>query len=99
MSGVTVLAAGGTIAMAAEPGGRVTPELDAGALVAAVPALAEHRDLEARTVDLRPSAQLDGAGALAIVRAAAEEAGRGRGVVVTHGTDTLEEVALLCDLL
>jgi L-asparaginase len=99
MSGVTVLAAGGTIAMSAAAGARVTPELDAGGLVAAVPALAGHGDLEARTVDSRPSAQLDGAGALAIARAAAEEAASGRGVVVTHGTDTLEEVAFLCDLL
>jgi L-asparaginase len=98
-AGVTVLAAGGTIAMAAPAGGRASPELDAGALVAAVPALAAHHDLDARTVDSRPSAQLDGAGALAIARAAVAEAARGRGVVVTHGTDTLEEVAFLCDLV
>jgi L-asparaginase len=93
---VTVLAAGGTIAMASASGGPVTPELDAEALLAGLPGL---DGVEARTVETRPGAHVDGPGALAVARAAAEEAGGGRGVVVTHGTDTLEEVAFLCDLL
>jgi L-asparaginase len=96
---ITVLAAGGTIAMAGTDGGRAAPSLDAAALIAAVPALAEVADLRAETIDTRPSVQLDPPGALAIARAAVAEADAGRGVVVTHGTDTLEEVALLCDLL
>jgi L-asparaginase len=96
---ITVLAAGGTIAMAASAGARAAPSLDAAALVAAVPALAELDDLRAETVDTRPSVQLDAAGALALARAAQAEAESGRGVVVAHGTDTLEEVALLTDLL
>jgi L-asparaginase len=95
---ITVLAAGGTIAMTAAEG-PVSPSLDADALVAAVPALAAVDDLRARTVDTRPSVQLTAPAALEIVRQAAAEAERGRGVVVTHGTDTLEEVALLCDLV
>jgi L-asparaginase len=94
-----VLAAGGTIAMAQRNHAGAAPSLDADALVAAVPPLAELPDLRARTVDTRPSVQLDGAGALAIAREAAAEADSGRGVVVTHGTDTLEEVGLLTDLL
>jgi L-asparaginase len=96
---VTVLAAGGTIAMAGPAAGGAAPEHGADALVAAVPQLAGAADLRARTVDTRPSVQLDAAAALAIARAAAAEADGGRGVVVTHGTDALEEVALLCDLL
>jgi L-asparaginase len=96
---ITVLAAGGTIAMAGGAAGPAQPSLDADALLAAVPALAEVDDLEARTIDMRPSVQLTARAALAIARAATAEADAGRGVVVTHGTDTLEEVALLCDLL
>jgi L-asparaginase len=94
---VTILAAGGTIAMAGEGG--AVPQLDAAGLVAAVPALAGVEDLRARTLGSRPGVHLSPADALAITRAAAEEAGAGRGVVVTHGTDTLEETAVLCDVV
>ncbi len=96
---VTVLAAGGTIAMTGAAREGVTPELDAAALVAAVPALAAAGDLRARTLLTLPSVHLTGAQALGLARAAAEEAAGGRGVVITHGTDLLEEVALLCDLV
>jgi L-asparaginase len=37
--------------------------------------------------------------ALAVAREAATEAARGLGVVVTTGTDTLEELAVLCDVV
>jgi L-asparaginase len=96
---VTVLAAGGTIAMSGAPGQGAVPELDADALIAAVPVLGDVAGLRARTVSTKPSVQLTAAEALEIARAAAAEGDAGRGVVVTHGTDTLEEVALLTDLL
>jgi L-asparaginase len=96
---VTLLAAGGTIAMSGSGGGPASPALDAAALLDAVPGLRERGEIEARTLANRPSSHLTGPDALALARAIADAAGGGRGVVVTHGTDTLEEVAFLCDLL
>jgi L-asparaginase len=93
---VTVLSAGGTIAMA---GARARPALDAEDLVAAVPALAGVAGLRARSLLDLPGAHLSAADALAVARAACEETRAGRGVVITHGTDTLEETAVLCDVL
>ncbi len=93
---VTVLSTGGTIAMA---GPRARPALDVEALVAAIPALAGVPDLRTRSVAELPGAHLQGADVLALARAAFEETAAGRGVVVTHGTDTIEETAALCDAL
>lgn len=94
-----MLATGGTIGMAGATGGPASPLLDGSALVAAVPTLAGRRDLDVRTITNRPSPHLSSAEALEIARQGAGVAGTGRGVVITHGTDTLEEVAYLCDLL
>ena len=96
---VTVLAAGGTIGLSPTADSGAVPRLDADALVRAVPPLADLVGLRVRTVNTRPSVQLTTTEALEIARAATAEAESGRGVVVTHGTDTLEEVALLCDQL
>ena len=98
---VRVLAAGGTISMtegSGGGGGSATPELDADALVASLPTL-DGQGVEASTVSNLPSAHLSLADQLRICRAARDYARRGIGVVVTHGTDTMEETAMLCDVL
>jgi len=93
---VTILSTGGTIAMT---GARATPTLDIDALLATIPALADVPGLRARALLALPGAHLSTADALTIVRAALAETQAGRGVVITHGTDTLEETAVLCDVL
>jgi L-asparaginase len=93
---VRILAAGGTISMS---GASATPTLDADALVAAVPGLENISGLQARTIVNKPSAHLTLADQLQICREARDAARRGAGVVVTHGTDVLEETAMLCDVL
>jgi L-asparaginase len=94
---VRILAAGGTIAMAGHAG--ATPTLDAAGLVAALPSLAGRAGLTAETLMNKPSAHLTLADQLLICKAARDAARRGIGVVVTHGTDTLEETAMLCDVI
>ena len=84
---VTVISTGGTIAMAGEAG--AVPV--AGAQDAVAGAVA--RDLLNK-----PSVQLTGEDLMAVLAAAREELAAGRGVVITCGTDCLEEVAVLLDL-
>ena len=96
---VRVLAAGGTIAMSSDGEGGVTPELDGAALLAAMPRLENRHGIDAETVIDVPSAHLTLEDQLHICREARDAARRGIGVVITHGTDTLEETAMLCDVV
>jgi L-asparaginase len=91
---VRVLAAGGTIAMRGE---RAVPALDASELVEQLPQVAGFR-LEAETVLSLPSTYLALSDALDLARRAGQAASSGEGVVLTTGTDTMEEVAMVCAL-
>ncbi len=89
-----VLAAGGTIAMRGE---QAVPALDASELVEQLPQVAGFQ-LRTETVLSLPSAHLTLPDALALARRAGEAASDGEGVVLTTGTDTMEEVAMVCAL-
>jgi L-asparaginase len=74
------------------------PSLDAEQLISAVPPLRAVPKLEAESVLALPGAQIAPAQALALACRAREVVSGGEGVVITTGTDTLEELAVLCAL-
>jgi L-asparaginase len=97
---VAVIAMGGTIAMTPDASGGVVPTLTADDLVAAVPGLAElDVEITARTLFSLPSPSITFAHLRALVEAIrAELAAGATGIVVTQGTDTIEETAFFLDL-
>ncbi|WP_267897488.1 asparaginase [Micromonospora deserti] len=98
---VVVFGLGGTIAMTTGTGEGVSPTLSARDLVDAVPGLAS-TGIDIKVVDFRrrPGASLTFADIAALATAATRELAAGAtGVVVTQGTDTIEETAYLLDLL
>ena len=95
---VVILATGGTIAGTAaastDTTGYRAGALGVDALIAAVPALADHR-LESESVAAIDSKDMDAAVWQRLAERVAHHVARPEvaGVVVTHGTDTLEETA------
>jgi len=80
-------------------GERAVPAVDASGLVGEVPQLSAVPSLEAETVMSVPGPHISLRQALEIARRAAETARGGEGVVITTGTDTMEELAVVCALL
>jgi L-asparaginase len=97
---VALISMGGTIAMSPSASGGIVPALTADDLIASVPGLAE-LDVTITTESLRslPSPSLGLADLVALSgRVRAELAAGATGVVITHGTDTIEETAFFLDL-
>jgi len=97
---VHVLALGGTIAMTGTPGAPVTPSRTADELLAAVPGLDTVADVHAEQLRQVPSAALTLSDLLATAARVTEVLSAGAdAVVVTQGTDAIEETAFVLDLL
>ena len=96
---IAVLGTGGTIAQAPDAGGAVLPSLDAQALLSSVPGLDRVARLKVRQIvnidsrDMQPEIWLDLATAVTVEQDDPDVAG----IVVLHGTDTMEETAWFLD--
>jgi L-asparaginase len=80
-------------------GRRAVPAVDATGLIAEIPQLSAVPRLEAETVVSVPGPHMTLGQALEIARRAARAAAAGEGVVITTGTDTMEELAVVCAVL
>jgi L-asparaginase len=97
---VTVISIGGTIAMTpVEAGDGVAPSLGAADLLREVPGLDRVARLSAVAFRRLPGAHLELADVIELAGRIERELEGGASVVVTQGTDTLEEVAYALDLL
>jgi L-asparaginase len=98
---VAVVSLGGTIASAPMEGtGKASPTLSASAISASVPGLSDLADLELTDLARIPSIDVSFDLARRVDAAAREAHDRGcRGMVVTQGTDTIEEMSFAVDLL
>lgn len=95
---ITVLGTGGTIASTDGEGG-ASPSKRGAELVSSVPELGEHAELSVEEVAQIPSFDMDWE-TIHRMRSAAEKAGEeADGVVITHGTDTMEESAYALDMV
>ncbi len=100
LPGVAVFMLGGTIASSAEPGEGATVRASGADLMRMIPQAVAVADVGVRAARMVPSGDLrlrDMAGLRA--EAAAAIASGARGIVVTQGTDTLEETSYAFDLI
>ncbi len=97
---VAVFALGGTIASASDSGGGALVRLSGADLVAAIPQAGQVARIEAHSVTMVPSGDLS-IGDLIRLRSLIEQAlaDGAVGVVVSQGTDTLEETSYALDLI
>ena len=100
MTNISVIALGGTIAMTDDGGPGVVPTLTGDKLVAAIPGLGDVADITASTFRQIPGAHLSIDDLVALADEISDHFRNGAdGVVVTQGTDTIEETAFALDIL
>ena len=98
---IALLATGGTIACVSGPDGRMVPGLTPEELVASVPGLEDVASISVESLqkvsgfDMGPERQAE----VALRARELLEGGAVDGVVVTHGTDTIEETMYMCEML
>jgi L-asparaginase len=98
---VVLLATGGTIAMKIDPEKKApVPAISGEDLVATVPEIAKVARIEVKNLSNVPSDYMDPERWVGLARAAEEALARKEvaGVIVSHGTDTLEETGFFLDL-
>lgn len=97
---VLLISTGGTITMTPGASGGIVPTLTGDDLVKAVPALAEHCNLEVVSYSTRPGASLK-IDDLIKMAGIITEAFKGDvvGAIIVQGTDTIEETAFVFDCL
>lgn len=97
---ITVVSLGGTIASAPDSSGLAGPRLSADDLVTAIPQLRSLASIEVQDLARLPSCDVTFQLARNVAAEVTAAAARGVvGVVVTQGTDTIEEMSFCLDLL
>ncbi|WP_455477145.1 asparaginase [Bartonella sp. B41] len=99
MKRIAVGTLGGTIAMAADNFGQMQPTLTSDLLIKSVPSLNDVADIYAQTLTQLPSGSLSFKILFDIIEWAIQQINDGaEGIVLTQGTDTLEETAFFLSL-
>lgn len=99
MKKIAIGTLGGTIAMAADSFGRVQPTLTSDLLIKSVPDLNKVANVHAQTLTQLPSGSLSFKILFEIIEWATQQIEAGAaGIVLTQGTDTLEETAFFLSL-
>jgi L-asparaginase len=95
---VMLVTTGGTIAMTDDGSGTVKPSLTARSLLASVAGLAKVADISVRDFRQKPGASLTFADLLELTQLLEDSADSVDGIVISQGTDTIEETSYLLDL-
>lgn len=98
---ISIATLGGTLSMQrTTPGAGITPALGGEALLASIPELNDLAELQVESLGLLPSASMDFEFLLSVLSWAKRQVAQGaQGVVITQGTDTLEETATFFEYL